>query len=74
MDSAPSLYASNVALQRLLVQQRRRETADMGDTQRTPNPGMKHEDVSERWRTLQSVSRMRYSHEIFAPHLGSSLL
>jgi len=58
-------FASNVALQRLLVQQpvqqRRRKTADIGDTQRTPNSGMKHaEDVCERWRTCPSVSRMRY--------------
>jgi hypothetical protein len=68
MDGASSLEASNVALQRLFVQQRRRKTANIGDTQRTPNPGMKHaEDVSERWRTLPSVSRMRYSHQIFAP-------
>jgi hypothetical protein len=72
MDSALPLEASNVALQRLLVQQpvqqRRRKTANIGDTQRTPNPGMKHaEDVCERWRTSPGVSRMRYSHEIFAP-------
>jgi hypothetical protein len=65
MDSALPLEASNVALQRLLVQQpvqqRRRKTANIGDTQRTPDPGMRHvEDVSERWRTCSSVSRMRY--------------
>jgi len=52
MDSAPSLEAANVAVGRLLVQQpvqqRRRKTANICDTQRTPNPGMKHaEDVSE---------------------------
>jgi hypothetical protein len=61
----PSLEASNVAVQRLLVQQpvqqRRRKTANIGDTQRTSDPGMKHaEDVSEGWRTRSSVSRMRY--------------
>jgi hypothetical protein len=77
MESTHSLEASNVALQSLLVQQpvqqRRRKTANSGDTQRTPNPGMKHaEDVSEHWRTCSSVSRMRYSHQMFAPHLGSS--
>jgi hypothetical protein len=77
MDSAPSLEASYVALQRLLVQQpvqqRWRKAADFGVTPRTPNPGMKDaEDVSERWRTRSSVSRMRYSHKIFDPHTGSS--
>jgi hypothetical protein len=56
MDSAPSQEASNFALQRLLVQQpvqqRRRKTAYIGGTQRTPDPGMRHaEDDSERWRT-----------------------
>src|SRR5215472_4674635 len=56
MESAPSLAASNVVVQRLLVQQpvqqRRRKTAYIGGTQRTPDPGMKDaEDVSERWRT-----------------------
>jgi hypothetical protein len=66
------IIASNVAVQRLLVQQpvqqRRRKTADFGDTLRTPDPGMKHaEDVSERWQTRSSVSRMRYSHQMFAP-------
>jgi hypothetical protein len=69
MDSAPSLEASNVALQRLLVQQpvqqRRRKTVNVGGTQRTPDPGMKHaEDASEHWRTRSSVSRMRYSNPL----------
>ena len=64
MASAPSLEAANVAVQRLLVQQpvqqRRRKTAYIGGTQRTPNPGMKHaEDVSEQQRTRSGVSRMR---------------
>ena len=43
------------------VQQRRRKTAKIGDTQRTTGPGNKHEEsISEYERTLQSVSRMRY--------------
>ncbi len=72
MDNAPSRQGSNIALQRLLVQQpiqqRRRKTADIGDTQRTLNPGMKHtEDVCEHRQTRSSVSRMRYSIHMFAP-------
>src|SRR5437763_1019898 len=51
------------------VQQRRRKIANIDGTQRTPDPGMKHaEDVCEHWRTLPSVSRMRY-HLSFCKHL-----
>lgn len=47
------------------IQQRQRNAAYIGGTQRTPDTGMKHaEDVSERWRTPSSVSRMRYSHPL----------
>src|SRR5215831_6850705 len=65
--SFPSV--SNITLQvdvvQQPIQQRRRKAADIGDTQRTPDPGMKDaEDVSERWRTLSGVSRMRYSHPL----------
>ena len=43
------------------VQQRRRKTAHIGDTQRTAGPGNKHvESISEHERTFPSVSRMRY--------------
>ncbi|HYB00455.1 MAG TPA: hypothetical protein VED37_09595 [Ktedonobacteraceae bacterium] len=57
----PFPETEHTAIQRVLVQQRRRKTAHIGDMQRTPDPGIEHaEDVSERWRTLPGVSRMRY--------------
>ena len=45
----------------LSVQQRRRTTAEIGDTQRTPGPGNEHEEnTCEHVRTIPTVSRMRY--------------
>jgi hypothetical protein len=60
---------SNTAVQENAVQQRRRKTAHIGDTQRTPEPGNKHaESISEHLRTFPSVSRMRY-HPSFCKRL-----
>ncbi|MGZ3644596.1 MAG: hypothetical protein ACXVCM_12170 [Ktedonobacteraceae bacterium] len=55
-----SIRFSNTPVQQP-VQQRRRKTAEIGGTQRTPDPGIEHaEDACEHRRTLPSVSRMRY--------------
>ncbi len=83
MDSHPSLEASNVTIQRLLVQQpvqqRRRKAAYIGDTQRTPDPGIKHaEEPPRRFpyalpsfsiTTSRSATRLDRGVRVFGPFL-----